>query len=620
MYYCSASSSSSSSSASSSSMAAQRRAGFNNITNNSSSSPSTTALPNVDVTDANFDSSAAAAAAQPDGYRDRQTEHTQQLEQDNKYYGNAFTDKFFNQDVDEGRSGAGVAPEYRALSGETVGGDYFRHNNMQPFFGSHVRGSTKEAGANESILDSYSGQGSQTITKDAIPPMFSLKEVGLPYGAADNNDFFQERVNPSWRMANVKPFDEVQVGPGLGLGFTSAGQGGFNSGMMHRESWMDKSVDDLRVNNKPKSSGTLLYGHEVPDSFIKNMAGLGEMNKNRVERSFEMGEDRLMTTTGVEKGPTLHAIPVDRYVSRPETTQSYTGGASVMHPKEYVLSEHVPSKHKDLAPLPVGIVAAGNRGNPKEEDFARKAARSYPNNRATSDAYGQAYFGPFGSVSIGAVVAPILDILRPSRKEDIIYENNLRPYQIAQPRTKNAYIYDPRESAPTTIRETTEKNSKNHLYMQAGAYGVGGYTTAEMQPVHNQRDTTNVAYVGAASAGEGSRQLRPYDAEYSQRNNHIKSSTIKGHMVPGHMSLFNDSGGGSVRTRTNTEKDMLVSRPLTVKYSQPPPSYDTLGRNASAAYEHPESYASTKLDRNNADDLLSQLKENPYTHDIRRSI
>ena len=36
------------------------------------------------------------------------------------------------------------------------------------------------------------------------------------------------------KMNNVKPWQEIQVGPGLGKGYSSQGSGGFNSGMEQR--------------------------------------------------------------------------------------------------------------------------------------------------------------------------------------------------------------------------------------------------------------------------------------------------------------------------------------------------------------------------------------------------
>ena len=140
----------------------------------------------------------------------------------------------------------------------------------------------------------------------------------------------QSRINPSMRMANVKPFEEERVAPGLGLGYTTEGSQGFNSGMMERESWMPKDVDQMRVLTNPRAGGVSLVGHEGPANGITQnvptVENMGNMEKHRPDRDFEMSEDRYMTTTGLEKDCTF--IPIDRHVTRPETTTSYTGVAS----------------------------------------------------------------------------------------------------------------------------------------------------------------------------------------------------------------------------------------------------------------------------------------------------
>ena len=87
---------------------------------------------------------------------------------------------------------------------------------MVPFFGSKVTQRTVGLNGNESILDSYSGSGSQIIHKREQAPLFKpQKNMTYANGAPSYTDFLQSRVNPSMRMANVKPWEEVRVCPGL---------------------------------------------------------------------------------------------------------------------------------------------------------------------------------------------------------------------------------------------------------------------------------------------------------------------------------------------------------------------------------------------------------------------
>ena len=198
---------------------------------------------------------------------------------------------------------------------------------MVPYFGGQIRTRPLDANSNESILDSYQGQGSQSITKLEQSPLFAPGEhYQYAFGAPNQNDFYQSRVNPSLRMANVKPFEEQQVAPGLGLGYTNEGSGGFNSGMAMREKWLDRGVDELRVANHQKSSEHRMLGHEGPAlSSIKYRAEHAPVHKNGQETAFELGPDRLFTNVGRETAPTARGVTIEKFMNRPETTTSYGG-------------------------------------------------------------------------------------------------------------------------------------------------------------------------------------------------------------------------------------------------------------------------------------------------------
>ena len=85
-----------------------------------------------------------------------------------------------------------------------------------------IKGATVSANVEESVLDNMQGQGSQMIRKQAQAPLFK-PQANLQYanGAPNASDFLQSRVNPSMRMANVKPWEELQVAPGLNKGYNT---------------------------------------------------------------------------------------------------------------------------------------------------------------------------------------------------------------------------------------------------------------------------------------------------------------------------------------------------------------------------------------------------------------
>ena len=71
------------------------------------------------------------------------------------------------------------------------------------------------------------------------------------------------RMNPSTRMANIKPWAEQKVAPGLGKGYNCDGGAGLNNGMEARNEWLPKTVNQLRVDTNPKMTFGLA-GHEGP--------------------------------------------------------------------------------------------------------------------------------------------------------------------------------------------------------------------------------------------------------------------------------------------------------------------------------------------------------------------
>jgi hypothetical protein len=316
---------------------------------------------------------------------------------------------------------------------------------------------------------------------------------------------------------------------------------------------------------------------------------------------------RLFTTGGVQKGETLRAIPIDRYVSRPETAVSYAGGAGYQNEATYIPGEYMPSHNQQLGAVPLSVANANGRQYATDSDFEIKAKKAYPNNRTMNRQ--DDYFGMVGG-SLGAAVAPLLDMLRPSRKENVL--GTLRPYQNPKTTVSQSYIFNPADRPAPTIRETTEK-SKNHLNVSNthtdGAYHVTGHI-----PTHtNRTDTDDFYYAGVASAGERSRQTTSYESSYNQRNNDLKSSTNIGYTPSGNMNLMNSD----INMR-QVSRDNLLQNNRAVIATMPYQSPDIMnsGRNAGTSNNL---YQTINMDRNTSD-ITSMLKSNPYVVDYKNAL
>jgi hypothetical protein len=556
-------------------------------------------LPNTDIPNKNYPS---------ENVEDSNKDVTSSLSKNNEYNGGTFTDKFFDQKM---HSTAETSENiFQTMTGQQVDRSHFQHNNMVPFFGSKQRTRHDSNDRNESILDNYNGSGSQYIKKVEQSPLFS-PQTNLQYinGTPNQSDFIQSRMNVSMKMSNVKPFADEKVAPGIGLGYGTEGMGGYNSGMLSRELWQEKTVDELRVANKPKAGGLIALGYEGPaNSYVKKIGEnnrIGRFEKNLPDTYFDITPERYFTTVGVEKGHALIPIPIVKDVSRPETSTEYTGGAGIINvQKEYVPGEYRPSNNQQLGPVPLAIADRTGLGPATNNDYSIQGVKIYNNNRTVTDRRNaNGYFGSAGNGIISETIAPFLDLMRPSRKENTV--ESMRPYQNVKTVVGNSYVYNPYDRPLPTIKETTV-NSKFHLNVNVNQRGA--YESTPYQSVEQNRDTTNVYYAGGSEAPSFSLNPRSREAENNQRNNELKEASMGREYTPsGNIDTFN----ATINQRNNVENEVLTLNSRDLVPALPiNPEYFTgsLNDRENKTYDY---NSQIQLERNNGD-VLKQLKENPY--------
>ena len=167
----------------------------------------------------------------------------------------------------------------------------------------------------------------------------------------------------------------------------------------------------------------------------------------------------------------------------------------------------------------------------------------------------------------------------------------------------SSYLYDHSQRAAPTIRQTTEVG-KFHPLMNANQNG-GGYKVSEHQVAHTSRSETARDYTGGSSASAGRQDTRSYAAEYNQRNNDIKSSTVNnGRTAAGNMKLFTADVN---MTAKHKDKDLVNNRSLTKNMPTPTPSISSIGTlsGGNSLNQH------INVERNTPD-LTSALSSNPF--------
>jgi len=529
---------------------------------------------------------------------------------------NQITDKYYNpnnyasqEKRDSGNYGVGggIQTTY-SMTGKPIDKDQFKHNNMVPYFGGKVRGATVDTNITESVLDNMQGQGSQFFAKKEQAPMFKPQEgYQFANGSPNVSDFLQSRVNPGMRMANVKPWDEQRVAPGLNKGFTNDGSAGFNSGMEARDLWLDRGVDELRVDTNPKTTFEL-QGHEGPGNYYIKTAPTtqtqGKIEKHLPEKYFASGPERWMTTTGIEKGQMSRGVELLHDVNRIDTTAEYYGSRANQSEGAYVNGEYMPVRRPVLPVKDHGTLSSIGSGQPTTGDYGIQSYSNLHNNRSSTR--NDTAIGAAGGF-MKAIVSPLMDFLRPTRKEDVV--DNMRSSGNVGTTVSNGNIYNPADRTKTTIREMTEADLDcNHMNVQHQS--ANAYLVSQQQPVNLQRDTTNVSHTGVAGPN-GFTAIKSYEAEYKQHNNVNK--TYPNRPNQGGTQIFNQKDNITIQKRDGDRDNnrwWVPSAGNSAGYTAIGAT-DTLDRmKVSQSYDQ-----NINTDRI-APEILNAFKSNPYTQSL----
>tara|TARA_B110000008_G_scaffold277355_1_gene318438 strand:+ start:1059 stop:2813 length:1755 start_codon:yes stop_codon:yes gene_type:complete len=489
---------------------------------------------------------------------------------------------------------------FASLTGNNINPNELKHNNMVPFFGAKLTQSTK---GYEGLLDSYTGAGSQRIEKQTQAPMFKpKKDMNWTHGMPSTTDFMQSRMrsNLTSKMNNVKPWEEIRVGPGLNKGYGTKGSGGFNAGMDAREKWGPKTVDQLRTANNPKNSykGQMLGGH-VGRRGPRGI--MGKMEKNRPDTYYIQSADRWFTTTGIEKAPTARSENILRDVNRiTQNKQIVGGGGGNNHgPRQREAVQPSEKPEFDGPDKYLGGATRPNGQNVTTNDYGKEGFTPTVNSRMLTQENNY-----LNGVARGvyAMVTPVLDILRPTKKQNVI--GNMRPTGNANATGEQQVVWNPNDTAKTTIKEQTE-NTK-HIKHGGKAYNLG-HTTNEHQPTYGQRDTTTVCqFYGNPGGKEGyGAKGKIYNAAYNANLNPNKEivSKVDRYNVGNH-SLYN----GNINVSLHNNRNVKPSRPM--------PNLPKSASNVNniGNYQNRNTREVAQQCARNSGDLLKPFQNNPYTH------
>jgi hypothetical protein len=511
---------------------------------------------------------------------------------------NRATSDYLNQNIYEQQQVAGVKVGNVIQNRMNVTGNYadptFTHNNMVPFTRGTPYGQIYKNDHAATILDTYTGAGSQDRKKIEQAPLFKPQDsIQWAHGMPSTSDFVQSRMVPPTNNSMVKPFETQQMG----------GTNGLNSDLEERHKWLPKTVDELRVATNPKETYSLA-GHQGPAAnAIKDRGTIGTVERYRPDGFYVNSQDRWLTTTGAEHGPRQVAEELDA-ASRRGTADTYQPGiagttkTAAIAPQNYIMPEECA-----LPTPPMGHAVASTTA-PHFSDKTRfqNSHTNVVTQRATTQQ--PRTFGTAFSGAVGAIVAPVLDILKPTRKEETAC--NMRLYGNLGAPVPADEVRNEGDVPDHTLREDTMYSSNGYIGNQGDL--IGAYSVVPQQTVFTQRTTTGeCTQMGAAGAAYGDRLE---DAERRARVCDVRESVMGGRTNAGNISTLNHHM--NMRT-VEKDKDLQVTR-ASAPYSATVPSVMQVN-GYSGGSGRPQEERNRNEQRQNDrmhPEILDAVRSNPY--------
>ena len=513
-----------------------------------------------------------------------------------------YQDKYFTN-TDQNMRESGGVEEFQSLTGSRVKTDDMNHNNMNVFYSGKSNGDNNLD--HQSILDSYTGQGTYDIKKEEIAPLFKPENnTQNVFGNQNENDFMQQRVQASQRHANTKPWEEIKVTPGIGMGYDEKSDLGMNNYAAQRDMYKPKTVDELRTSNNPKQVFTL-HNHVGPAiQPVTNRGIQGKVVKKRPDVTFRNNENLgVVPHAHGNQHPMQKSHQMLTDENRPHTSVEYYGArGSSQEQVSYVQGTYMDSEKQQLeAPGAVNMTQSGV--NPTSSlNYSKDSYNTVSNNRSTTDG---SYFGNIGGM-ISNIIEPIANGLRHSKKTNIT--TNVNPSGFLNGGYKQPVVYNPNERVDTTNREMYEgKLAMKHLNVQkqdATAYMNTRPLLNDTQRISMNQDQTGPAQ----SRHEGNKS---YQAEYNQRNQtKVHASDVKGN---GNMALFNNKVKMiDTNKEVHNDRQTPFYNPKVNQYEHPT---DVLGSFTNM----PQTFENKSKDMMDSS-LLQAFKQNPYTQSLHSAL
>lgn len=415
-----------------------------------------------------------------------------------------------------------------SLSGNQIPIENFQHNNMQPFFRKDVTQNV-DPFASTSYLENSTGRGEYLFKHKQETQCFfePTPHMGNVCGMKDNSDYYISHIESPIKRNNDFPIEQVRVGPGLNLGFTAKGEGGFQQ-TRTLDYAAPKTVDQLRPLSRPKSTYELPF--QGPQKIqTGGTRGLeGTFAKNRPDTYFEQSKDQWLHTTGAVIRETERPELIVKPTARVDSHVDYKGHLAavvkaIVAPLTDIL-KRTPKEYLVDAPRTFGNMHAQIPEKPTTYDPVTHALRTTIKETTVHDTTILNAKGPDG------IPVQSEDDARTTNRQTL---ESFETTRNVNAHVYKAFVYDPEEISRRTNRETTSTNINQHGYVMGS---VSQHTPMSYEAEYNAeidgtREMMNIksgntpgaggAYVGLTKDGidmEIKKLTQDYMAAREQHN------------------------------------------------------------------------------------------------------
>jgi hypothetical protein len=367
------------------------------------------------------------------------------------------------------------------------------HSNMNPLSGSRPRGALYGKDLSESYFDNRIGNVSQTskFLMGAQKPLFDpTPNVSWANGSPNTGDYQREHTYVSSMQNGVLPFKQQQVG-----------SEGRNTGLIERDNYMPRNVDELRTVSNPKVS-TSLEGYEgalkayVPFGNDVSQNGLNNYESKRLTPIHENSNDEMPGGSGLSR-PTMLYDYIELGNIRNNESVSYFGtvgnkqAQGTFAPTQY----NSPKRCGDLLPNATYPVQKINATN--EQLQSNELSR---NVRSSDESTFNYLVGMGAKYAIDSIMEPINNVLRHTRKEDLI--ENGRIFGVVNKTGYSSYARNTGELG----RQTNKESMNNRPNIANGSTHNASYAFNKnqyLQERDNDRDTESIWLAGSYTQTQG---------------------------------------------------------------------------------------------------------------------